>query len=194
MAAKSSAGKTEGISFSRRLLTYGIWLAAMYVVPHILVARVPTTSNQWFLAIGIALAAGLALAVLRATSGSDRWSQGSAIAGMAFGFASALLCASTFLLLEYCLFLFLPEARMSILGNVYQLTQWPVLRSLFMVAAPATLTGFVAIGFSWLCRKAHDRARFAASAVRSSIVGLICGGAINVAAGLGAVYRWANWG
>jgi hypothetical protein len=185
------ADRAEGLVRSAVLLA---GLAAILFVSYGLVAPLPPRWTQWRLPIAIAAAGGLALllawpsrrAVMRART----------IDGVAamLGVASTVLGIGAAMLVAYGLVLNFSEERISTQTLLYRLTHPSILVSLLIIAAPAAISGGLALAISRRRARTAGRISAAATAVRFSIIGLGCVGLIAATGATAVIFRWLTWG
>ena len=186
-----AADRAAGLLRSAVLLA---GLAAILFVSYGIVAPLPPAWAWWRLPIGIGAGGGLALLLLwpsrRAATKSRTFDEVTRMLGV----ASAVLGIGAAMLVAYGLVLNFTEERFSAQTQLYRLTHPSVLVSLLIIAAPAAITGVLAVIIARRRARPAGRVSAAATAVRFSIVGLVCAGLIAATAATAALYRWLTWG
>jgi hypothetical protein len=186
-----AADRAAGLLRSAVLLA---GLAAILLVSYGIVAPLPPAWSWWRLPIGIAAGGGLALLLLwpsrRAATKTRTFDEVTRMLGV----ASAVLGIGAAMLVAYGLVLTFTEERFSAQTQLYRLTHPSVLVSLLIIAAPAAITGALALVVARRRARAAGRVSAAATAVRFSIVGLACVGLLAAIGASAVIYRWLTWG
>jgi hypothetical protein len=186
------AGDRAAILMRSAVLLAG--LAAILFVSYSVVAPLPRGWSPWRVPVGIAAAGGMALLLAWPSRRAATKTRTADQFAVMLGAASMIVGIGAAILVSYGISLHIAENRTSTQSLIYQLTHPAAVISVLAIAAPAAISGGLALAIARRRARAAGRVSAAATAVRFSAVGLGCAGLIATAAASAAIYRWLTWG
>jgi hypothetical protein len=196
-AMMSEAIEVRAADRAARLLRAGVLLAglaAILFVSYGLVTPLPYGLSLWRWPIGIATAGGLALLLAWPSRRAGARTRTADETAVMLGAASMIAGIGAAIIVAYGVAANVEDNLESAQALAYRLTHPSVVVSVLALAVPSAISGILSLVMARRRARAVGRVSAAATAVRFSIVGLVCAGLIAATAATAAVYRWLTWG
>ena len=146
--------------------------------------------SDWRLPIGFGMAVGLALWLAWPSQGPAARATAADNIAAILGFASTILGIGAAMLIAICISVDASETRIATHAFIYQMTSPVVVLYFLLMAAPAAISGGLALAIAGRRRTTAVRLSAAWLAVRLSWIGIGCAGLMVAASASLAISRW----